>query len=480
MPPNQREYTVRRGDTLAGIARDQFGGASLADLTGFRSGDPNLIYPGEVISLRGSSSTPSLPDIPGAAAAQAGALAGYTGRQAPPTPSAQGATRIDDELVGRASQFINQNQSRDTTLADPNTPPIRGQNQGGTANSFIEAFREIFGTGQAPAVPSFRELYEEQREEFDIPGLQETINAYDQQERLILESVQRGIETAEGRPVDESVAQGDIRRLTTEEQRQLTTIGRLKADAVNRLNNANSAIETLIKYTSMDYTNAAQQYQSQISQFINLANLVGNQQNREQTRAAANASFIYNAVKDGNLTLDQADPSTVAQLNQLSTQIGLPTNFFQNLSRQQPNNKVLSITTRVTGGVKYLDEFSQNPTTGEKILQSYRVGASGSNDDNREPIISLEDYIAEAQTFNSERLQQSIVLQPGSDEYNAYAGKWYTKYYLPTKQEPFTSDQLKRLEQAGLQLADRQEQLDFLYERTDGALEDRFATEGVN
>ena len=479
MPPNQREYTVRRGDTLSEIARDQFGGASIADLTGFSSGDPNLIRPGEVIRLRDSGGSSGLPGRAAGAAAAAGSLAGYRGRQVPSTPSAQGASRIDDELVGRASQFINQNQSRDTRLADPNTPPIRGQNQGGTANSFIEAFREIFGTGQAPAVPSFRELYEEQREEFDIPGLQETINAYDQQERLILESVQRGIETAEGRPVDESVAQGDIRRLTTEEQRQLTTIGRLKADAVNRLNNANSAIETLIKYTSMDYTNAAQQYQSQISQFINLANLVGNQQNREQTRAAANASFIYNAVKDGNLTLDQADPSTVSQLNQLSTQIGLPPNFFTNLSRQQPNNKILSITTRVTGGVKYLDELSQNPTTGEKILQSYRIGASGSND-NRQPIISLDDYIAEAQTFNSERLQQSIVLQPGSDEYLAYEIDWYKKYYLPTKQEPFNSDQLKRLEQAGLQRVSRQEQLDFLYERRDGTLRDPFDPEEVN
>ena len=467
MPPNQREYTVRRGDTLSEIARDQSGGASIADLVGYASGDPNTIRPGEVIRLRDSGGSAGLPGTAAGAAAAAGSLAGYRGRQAPPAPSAQGASRIDDELVGRASQFINQNQTRDTRLADPNTPPIRGQNQGGTANSFIEAFRDIFGTGQAPAVPSFRELYEEQREEFDIPGLQETINTYDQQERLILESVQRGIETAEGRPVDESVAQGDIRRLTTEEQRQLTTIGRLKADAVNRLNSANSAIENLIKYTSMDYTNAAQQYQSQVSQFIQLANLVGNQQNREETRAAANASFIYNAVKDGNLTLDQADPSTVSQLNQLSTQIGLPPNFFTNLSRQQPNNKILSMTTRVTNGVKYLDEFSQNPTTGEKILQSYRIGASGSNDTGQ-PSISWEDFLASSQTRLSNERQQSIVIQEGSPDYERLYDTWRQRILLPSQQEPFSADQKKRLEQAGLLFVSRERQLDYLYPPEDG------------
>ncbi len=42
-----RTYTVRSGDTLSGIAQRL--GISWTQLTGYRSGNPSLIYPGEVL-----------------------------------------------------------------------------------------------------------------------------------------------------------------------------------------------------------------------------------------------------------------------------------------------------------------------------------------------------------------------------------------------------------------------------------------------
>lgn len=45
-----RSYTVRAGDTLGGIAARY--GVAVSDISGYRSGDPNLIYPGEVVRIR--------------------------------------------------------------------------------------------------------------------------------------------------------------------------------------------------------------------------------------------------------------------------------------------------------------------------------------------------------------------------------------------------------------------------------------------
>lgn len=45
-----RTYTVRAGDTLSGIAARY--GTTVAGISGYRSGNPNIIYPGEVVQIR--------------------------------------------------------------------------------------------------------------------------------------------------------------------------------------------------------------------------------------------------------------------------------------------------------------------------------------------------------------------------------------------------------------------------------------------
>lgn len=48
-----RTYTVRPGDTLSGIAAKL--GVAQSQITGFHSGNPNLIYPGEVLAIGGAA-----------------------------------------------------------------------------------------------------------------------------------------------------------------------------------------------------------------------------------------------------------------------------------------------------------------------------------------------------------------------------------------------------------------------------------------
>lgn len=54
--PSGRTYTVQAGDTLSGIAAKL--GVSTGAISGYRSGNPNLIYPGEVLTINGGGATP--------------------------------------------------------------------------------------------------------------------------------------------------------------------------------------------------------------------------------------------------------------------------------------------------------------------------------------------------------------------------------------------------------------------------------------
>lgn len=49
-PGSVRSYTVRAGDTLSGIAARY--GTVVSHISGYRSGNPNIIYPGEVVQIR--------------------------------------------------------------------------------------------------------------------------------------------------------------------------------------------------------------------------------------------------------------------------------------------------------------------------------------------------------------------------------------------------------------------------------------------
>ena len=50
-------YTVKSGDNLSTIAARY--GVSISQITGYRSGNPNLIYPGEVLTIGSATPTPT-------------------------------------------------------------------------------------------------------------------------------------------------------------------------------------------------------------------------------------------------------------------------------------------------------------------------------------------------------------------------------------------------------------------------------------
>ena len=411
-------YTVQPGDTLGAIARDRFDGVSIDQLTGYSSGNPDLIRPGERIRLLNPLNS-------GTSTGSAPGQLGSTG---------QPGGNIANDLIARANQFINQNQQSDVALNDPNTPPLRGQ-QGGSANtSLTQGFLGLLSGGTQPARPNLVDFYREQREDANIEGLQNEINTYDQQIRQILSDVDTGIESAEGRPVDSSVVQGQVERLTVEEQRQLDRINRVRQDAVNRLNNANQSIQTILQYTQLDYQNAQAEYQNKFNQQIQLFNVFNDERVRIEERAneiadreddqafqlaledqrqiqrnkdnaRANLNIIYGAVQAGGLDLASADDVTIQNIRNFELQAGLPVGLHEAISAENPLDEIVSEHERISGGVKYVDVvFRENDGTGAGRLYTKSVVTDGLLNQVAGTQYSFDDYITD---LEQER-QQSI------------------------------------------------------------------------
>lgn len=101
------QYKVQPGDTLSKIA--QKFGVGVNQISGFRSGNPNLIFPGEVLNIGGSARKPT---ISLGSAASRGVQnigpANYTGSLRPNTvsplrgagPLLPGQTRLGPQIVG--------------------------------------------------------------------------------------------------------------------------------------------------------------------------------------------------------------------------------------------------------------------------------------------------------------------------------------------------------------------------------------------
>ena len=91
------QYTVRSGDTLSKIGQ-QFG-VDYNTITGYRSGDPNKIYPGEVLTIGSTGQTGTAPAAPNASPNTVGAVnPGLPGAQT--GTNASGSSSSTQQITG--------------------------------------------------------------------------------------------------------------------------------------------------------------------------------------------------------------------------------------------------------------------------------------------------------------------------------------------------------------------------------------------
>lgn len=127
----QKQVTVKSGDTLSGIAQRE--GVSLSDISGFRSGNQNLIYPGEVLSIGKPISqevlpqstpdiTPPSPNAPGIQESYMGSIQGNVDKYRKELETFLGDRRTE---VDRELEEFRAEQKQLLSEAKPLTDPFR-------------------------------------------------------------------------------------------------------------------------------------------------------------------------------------------------------------------------------------------------------------------------------------------------------------------------------------------------------------------
>lgn len=286
--------------------------------------------------------------------------------------------------MGDATTFINANQDKDIATANKSDePPVRN-----VAKDLTDAFKSLTGKSSlipdvtVPAAPSYEQTYTNLRKQYGVDVLETSLNYLNSEADNIRAQfrVQKNAET--GKPVAMNVIEGRISEEQKQANERLDVINNSINTITRQLTSANTAIENMMTFKKLDYETAKEQYNTEFSNNITLFNTVRGvyeTQLTETERAADNArsnlQIIYNSISDGEANVATISDSMKAKITSLELQAGLPTGFYQSLKTANPKGKILSTTTRTTGGKKYADVIYQN-TDGSLTTKQVYLGSS--------------------------------------------------------------------------------------------------------
>lgn len=285
-----------------------------------------------------------------------------------------------------AQDYINGAQDTDIAQAEASdAPPTRNSPSSELLANF---YKETGITSLVPEfsgeTPNYEATYEQMRKDNGIEGLEQSINEYDSLEQDIQARLRERVDSEEGKAVAMNVISGRISEAEKQEYQRLDEIGRAKQRAVNQLQTANNVIETMMNLKQMDYTVAKDTYDREFSRNTQLFSIFKGMEEfdmsvDEKDRAAAvsNLNIMYSAIQDGGMDVSTLDAATEAKITSLELKAGLPSGFYKNIAITNPEGKILSTTTRTSGGMKYADVIMQN-ADGSFSTQQIKLGADSS------------------------------------------------------------------------------------------------------
>lgn len=367
-------YVVKNGDSLSKIAAAM--GVDINSISGYRSGNPNLIYAGEVLSVK--------------------------------KPQAAPATANEVTDTSQANAYINGAQNTDfQTASSTEEPPVRSSLQ--TYDQLYKSITEGL-TKNLPEKPnntSLAENYKNLRAEAGVLDLENQLTDLTKQADDI-RAISAARTTAEkNKPVATNVIAGRISEVETQENARLAEVNNSIKTLTAQLQTKYNVIDNIMKYSGQDYSNAVDAYNTQFTQNLNLMNTVKgiaddakSDLEKDADNARANLQIIYNQLSSGGANVADLSVTEKANISKLELQAGLPQGFYASLANKNPKSSILSTTTRESNGVKYADVIMKNED-GSLTTKSIKLGNSTTGSDS----VSKETQLQDARSKVSPQLQ---------------------------------------------------------------------------
>jgi len=325
-------YKVQSGDTLSAIAKKY--GVSISDITGYRSGNPNLIYPDEVLTIKGK-------------------IAIGTSEQ--PRGVEQQQNIAEQERIKKEIQ---------TTTDEIQKLTLQKQ---------LQDLKEQIGIGTQPIVPSLADQFDTLMKSGDITALQTGINDLKSQIRNLDLSYKAGQEQISGKlaPMENLGFRAQKLQETYQNQRQFLNnqLSTLQDQYQTKIN----MIQNLMSLTQQDFQNSSTQYSQQFSQNMQLMQLMNQQTDKIKDSAKSNYQIMISAFKGQNLS--QIPIEMQSQLNKLEIQAGLPIGITKFLLDEPSIGEIKSIQEGYDeSGKEFMSILTQDPTTGSLSLKRIYTG----------------------------------------------------------------------------------------------------------
>ena len=309
-------HTVKSGETLSGIGAKY--GVDWRKITGFKSGDPNLIYPGEVLTIGGGAA----PAAPAAPAATSG------------TPTTAPAPQPARDI----NQFLSKYQ--DEIMASVQQKPEVRQRSAEEIKALVEPSVGL------PKPVDWAKMYGGYREEQGVSELEQFVTDISAQEEDLYAGFRQQRTTERGKPVALNVIEG---RIGEEERAYLERadyLGRQKKRAVDELNTKYSLINQLMSFERMTYEDTVERYESEFNRNIQMYDIIRGEERDALSdyelsidRAKANLTVFANAVTAGNISWDDMDDNQKVLVSKLEAQSGMPLGFISNL-KMSPSDRL--------------------------------------------------------------------------------------------------------------------------------------------
>jgi len=333
--------TVKSGDTLSAIAKKA--GVKVGDISGFRSGDPNLIFPGEVLTIGGQRAvSPRQPGFIGPvrpSPAPRSGQPGFIDPTRPPVSSTGTTPRQGQPIADFTRQFDlpQQEPARTPTITQPQPTPIPEPTTpvtpppAVTGTSVLERFKDIQAEITAGQPKPFFTFGEEEQGQLRTALEEEAASDAELASILdaklqIQEEFQQFGEGQVGLP--EAGRQGAISEKGRELNRKLDVLNRRELVLEVKKRNRNNTINSLMQLGQQSFADATAQYNTSWNQAMQIISVFDKEEDELQINAKVSLAVRENAIKvqieAGKLTFDQITGIQRAEIEDLEIQAGLP------------------------------------------------------------------------------------------------------------------------------------------------------------